>query len=47
MSIYPKITEQDLINLDKLAEQRKKQRDFEIKNKILKQTHKKKISRKL
>ena len=39
MSIYSNVTEQDLINLRKLAEQQKNQRAEKIENKILKQTH--------
>ena len=39
MSIYSNVTEQDLINLRKLAEQQKEQRALKIKNSILKQTH--------
>ena len=39
MSIYSNITEQDLINLRKLAEQQKNQRALKIKKRILKQTH--------
>ena len=39
MSIYSNVTEQDLINLRKLAEQRKEQRALKIENRILKQTH--------
>ena len=39
MSIYSNITEKDLENLRKLAEQLKNQRALEIKNRILKQTH--------
>ena len=39
MSIYSKVTEQDLINPRKLAEQQKNQRAEKIKNRILKQTH--------
>ena len=39
MSIYSNVTEQDLDNLRKLAEQQKNQRALKIKNKILKQTH--------
>ena len=39
MSIYSNVTEQDLINQRKLAEQQKNQRAEKIKNKILKQTH--------
>ena len=45
MSIYSNITEQDLINLRKLAEQQKNQRALKMKNRILKQTHDKKISK--
>ena len=39
MSIYSNVTEKDLINLRKLAEQQKEQRALKIKNRILKQTH--------
>ena len=39
MSIYSNVTEQDFINLRKLAEQQKNQRAEKIKSKILKQTH--------
>ena len=39
MSIYPKVTEQDLINIKKISEQQKHQRSLKIKKKILKQTH--------
>ena len=39
MGIYSNVTEQDLINLRKLAEQQKEQRALKIKNRILKQTH--------
>ena len=39
MSIYSNVKEQDLINLRKLAEQQKNQRNEKIKNRILKQTH--------
>ena len=39
MSIYLNVTEQDLINLRKLAEQQKHQRAEKIKNRNLKQTH--------
>ena len=39
MSIYSNVTEQDLVNLRKLAEQQKKQRALKIKIRILKQTH--------
>ena len=44
MSIYSNVTEQDLINLRKLAEQQKNQRAIKIKNKIFKQTHDKKLA---
>ena len=39
MSIYSNVTEKDLDNLRKLAEQQKEQRVLKIKNRILKQTH--------
>ena len=39
MSIYSNVTEQDLINLRKLANQQKQQRATKIKNRFLKQTH--------
>ena len=39
MSFYSNVTEQDLINLRKLAEQQKTQRALKIKKRILKQTH--------
>ena len=39
MSIYSNVTEQDLENLRKLAEQQKNQRAEKIKKRILKQTH--------
>ena len=39
MSIYSNVTEQDLINLRKLADQQKEQRDLKFRNRILKQTH--------
>ena len=38
MSIYANVTEQDLINIRKIAEQ-KNQRALKIKNTILKQIH--------
>ena len=47
MSIYSNVTEQDLINLRKLAEQHKNQRAEKIKNKILKQTHDVKLAESL
>ena len=39
MSIYSNVTEKDLENLRKLAEQQKNQRALNIKNRILKDTH--------
>ena len=39
MSIYSNVTEQDLINLRKIAKQQKEQRAPKIKNIVLKQTH--------
>ena len=39
MSSYPNVTEQDMINLRKLAEQQKNQQALKIKNRILRQTH--------
>ena len=39
MSIYSKVTEQDLIVLRKLAEQQENQRAEKIRKRILKQTH--------
>ena len=47
MSIYSNVTEQDLINLHKLAEQQKNQRAIKIKNRILKQTHDHKLAESL
>ena len=39
MSVFPNVTEQDLIDLRKLVEEQKNQRAEKIKNKILEQTH--------
>ena len=39
MSIYSNVTEQDLDNLRKFAEQQKNDKALKIKNRILKQTH--------
>ena len=39
MSIYSNVTEQDLIILRKLAEQKKNHLVLKFKNRILKQTH--------
>ena len=47
MSIYSNVTEQDLENLRKLAEQQKEQRALKIKNRILKQTHDVKLAESL
>ena len=47
MSIYSDVTEQDLINLGKLAEQQKNQRAEKIKNRISKQTHDVKLAESL
>ena len=47
MSIYSNVTEKDLDNLRKLAEQQKEQRALKIKNRILKQTHDKNLAESL
>ena len=47
MSIYSNVTEQDLINLPKLAEQQKSHRAEKIKNRILKRTHDVKLAESL
>ena len=47
MSFYSNVTEQDMINLPKLAEQQKNQRALKIKNRILKQTHDRKLAESL
>ena len=47
MSIYSNVTEQDLINLRKLAQQQKEERALKIKNRILKQTHDVKLAESL
>ena len=47
MSIYSNVTEQDLDNLRKLAQQQKEQRALKIKNRILEKTHDKKIAESL
>ena len=47
MGIYPNVTQQDLINLRKLAEEQKNQRPIKIKNRILKETHDKKLAENL
>ena len=47
MSIYSNVSEQDLINLRKLAEQEKENRALKIKNRILKQTHDVKLAESL
>ena len=47
MSVYSNVTEQDLINLCKLAEQQKEQRSLKIENRVLKQTHDVKLAQPL
>ena len=47
MSIFSNVTEQDLDNLRKLAEQQKEQRALKIKNGILNQTHDVKLAESL
>ena len=47
MGIYSDVSEQDLINLRKLAEQQKNERALKIKNRILKQTHDEKLAESL
>ena len=47
MSIYSNVTEKDLDNLRKLAQQQKEQRALKIKNRILKETHDKKLAESL
>ena len=47
MNLYSNVTEQDLINLRKLAEQQINQRALKIKNSILKQTHDVKLAESL
>ena len=47
MSISSNVTDQDLINLRKLAQQQKEQRAEKIENRILKQTHDKKLAESL
>ena len=47
MSIYSNVTEKDLDNLRKLADQQKNQRAIKIKNRILKQTHDVKLAENL
>ena len=47
MSIYSNVTEKDLDNLRKLAEQQKNERALKIKNRILKQTHDVKLAENL
>ena len=47
MSIYSNVTEQDLDNLRKLAQQQKDHRALKIKNRILKQTHDVKLAESL
>ena len=46
MSIYSNVTEQDLFNLRKLAEQQRNQQALKTKIRILKQTHDMKFAEK-
>ena len=45
MSIYSNVTEQDLINARKPAQQQKGNRALDIKNRILKETHNIKLAK--
>ena len=47
MSIYSKVTQEDLDNLRKLAEQQKNQRAEKIKNRIIEKTHDKRLAESL
>ena len=47
MSIYSNVTEQDLDNLRKLAQQQKEQRSIKIKNRFSRQTHDVKLAENL
>ena len=47
MSTYSNVTEEDLDNLRKLAEQQKQERALKIKNRFLKQTHDVKLAENL
>ena len=47
MSIYSNVTQEDLDNLRKLAEQQKNQRAEKIKNRIIEKTHDKKLEESL
>ena len=47
MSIYSNVSEKDLENLRKLADQQKNERELKIKNRILKQTHDVKLAESL
>ena len=47
MSVYSNVTEKDLDNLRKLAQQQKEQRAIKIENRILKQTHADKLAESL
>ena len=44
MSIYPKITKEDMNNLSKLADHEKEQKASKIKTRVLKQTHDEKLA---
>ena len=47
MSIYSNVTQKDLDNLRKLADQQKERRAIKIKSRILKQTHDVKLAESL
>ena len=47
MSIYSNVSEKDLENLRKLADQQKNERELKIKNRVLKQTHDVKLAESL
>ena len=47
MSIYSNVTEEDLINLKKLAQQQKEQRAEKNEKRVLKQTHDVKLAESL
>ena len=47
MNIYTKVTQQDLINLSKLAEQQENQREIKIENRVLRETRDRKLTESL
>ena len=44
MSVYPNVTEEDLLSLEKLAEQQKNEQARKIKKRIFKQTNDEKLA---